>query len=61
MRVLDPFRPLGSPTLTMAYGLFAPGDISKLGPVEQWTYKVVFVIIGETVTLQATGNPGRKQ
>ena len=35
-------------------------DISKLGPIEQWTYKasngqVVFVIVGDTVTLQAAG------
>jgi hypothetical protein len=37
-----------------------PSDISKLGPVEQWTYKasngtVVFLIVGDKVTLQATG------
>lgn len=43
-----------------------PDDISKLGPVEQWTYKasngeVVFVIVGETVTLQATGSSGKTQ
>ena len=39
-----------------------PSDISKLGPVEQWTYKasngtVVFLIVGDQVTLQATGSP----
>ena len=39
-----------------------PSDISKLGPVEQWTYKasngtVVFLIVGDKVTLQATGSP----
>ena len=39
-----------------------PSDIGKLGPVEHWTYKasngtVVFLIVGDTVTLQATGSP----
>jgi hypothetical protein len=43
-----------------------PTDISKLGPVEQWTYKasngnVVFLIVGDKVTLQATGNPDEKK
>ncbi len=42
-----------------------PDDISKLGPVEQWTYKasngeVVFVVVGDTVTLQATGSGEKK-
>ena len=37
-----------------------PGDIGKLGPVEQWTYRarngeVVFVIVGDSVMLQAAG------
>lgn len=37
-----------------------PDDIAKLGPVERWTYRarngeVVFVIVGDTVTLQAAG------
>jgi len=41
-------------------------DISKLGPIEQWTYKasngqVVFVIVGDTVTLQAAGGAEKKQ
>ena len=41
-------------------------DISKLGPIEQWTYKasngqVVFVIVGDTVTLQAAGGGEKKQ
>jgi hypothetical protein len=44
-----------------------PDDVTKLGPVETWTYKasngqVVFLIVGETVTLQAAGGetkPGR--
>lgn len=40
-----------------------PSDISKLGPVEQWTYqasngRVVFLILGDTVTLQATDGRG---
>src|SRR4029453_18858776 len=35
-----------------------PSDVNKLGPVEQWTYKasngtVVFLIVADTVTLQA--------
>lgn len=39
-----------------------PTDISKLGPVEQWTYRasngtVVFLIVGDKVTLQAAGTP----
>lgn len=39
-----------------------PSDITKLGPLEQWTYKasngtVVFLIVGDKVTLQAAGNP----
>lgn len=42
-----------------------PDDIGKLGPVEQWTYKasngqVVFIIVGEQVTLQATGSSDKK-
>ena len=37
-----------------------PSDISKLGPMETWTYKasngqVVFVIVGDVVTLEAAG------
>ncbi len=42
-----------------------PDNISKLGPVETWTYKasngeVVFVIVGDKVTIQATGGPEKK-
>ena len=42
-----------------------PDDIAKLGPVERWTYKasngeVVFVVVGDTVTLQATGSGDKK-
>ena len=42
-----------------------PDDIAKLGPVERWTYKasngnVVFVIVGDTVTLQAAGGGEKK-
>jgi hypothetical protein len=38
-----------------------PSDIAKLGPLEKWTYKasngqVVFVIVGDRVTLEATGS-----
>ena len=40
-------------------------DVSKLGPVEKWTYKakngqVVFVIVGESVTFQAAGGGENK-
>lgn len=43
-----------------------PGDISKLGPVERWTYQasngnVVFLIVGDTVTMQATMSPDEKK
>jgi hypothetical protein len=43
--------------------LGTPGDIAKLGPLERWTYKasngeVVFVIVGDAVTLQASSGPG---
>ncbi len=36
-----------------------PDDISKLGPVEKWAYKakngqVTFVLVGDTVTIEAT-------
>lgn len=36
-----------------------PSDVSKLGPIEKWSYKasdgtVVFVLAGDTVTLEAT-------
>jgi hypothetical protein len=42
-----------------------PSDITKVGPVEQWTYKarngaVVFVILGDTVTLQVAGEERKK-
>ncbi len=38
-----------------------PSNISKLGPIEQWSYKasngeVIFIITGDTVALQATGS-----
>lgn len=38
-----------------------PDDIAKVGPIETWTYKagngeVIFVLTGDTVALQATGN-----
>ena len=36
-----------------------PSEISKLGPIEKWTYqasdgKVVYVLAGDTITLEAT-------
>jgi hypothetical protein len=41
--------------------LGVPGDISKLGPIETWTYTaangtVSFLIAGDKVTLSATGD-----
>jgi len=40
-------------------------DVSKLGPVEKWTYKakngqVVFVLLGDTVTVEAAGAGDKK-
>ena len=37
-----------------------PSDVSKVGPIEKWTYvasdgSVVFVLAGDTITFQATG------
>ena len=42
-----------------------PDDIGKLGPVEKWTYKakngkVVFVLLGDTVTIEAAGGQEKK-
>jgi hypothetical protein len=42
-----------------------PDDIAKLGPMERWTYKasngeVVFVLMGDTVTMQAAGGGEKK-
>jgi hypothetical protein len=42
-----------------------PDEVSKLGPLEKWTYKarngqVVFVLVGDTVTLEAAGPPDKK-
>lgn len=50
----------------LEHALGKPSDISKLGPVEQWTYEasngtVVFLIVGDKVTLQATGNPAEQK
>ena len=38
-----------------------PSEVSKLGPIEKWTYvasdgKVVFVLAGDTVTFEATAD-----
>ncbi|MEO3430187.1 hypothetical protein AAFN88_15100 [Pelagibius sp. CAU 1746] len=38
-----------------------PSDVSKLGPIEKWSYKasdgtVVFVLAGDTVTIEVTEN-----
>ena len=43
--------------------LGAPDDVSKLGPVETWTYRakdgeVTFLITGDHVTFQAAGGSG---
>ncbi len=42
-----------------------PDDISKLGPLEKWTYKakngqVTFVLVGDTVTIEAAGGDEKK-
>jgi hypothetical protein len=42
-----------------------PDSVSKLGPVEKWTYtasdgKVVFILAGNTVAIQATGESDLK-
>ena len=42
-----------------------PDDISKLGPVEKWTYKakngkVTFVLVGDTVTIKAAEGSEKK-
>lgn len=42
-----------------------PDDVSKLGPLEKWTYKakngqVVFVLVGDAVTLEAAGPSDKK-
>ena len=49
-----------STTADLEKALGRPSDIAKLGPLEKWTYKasngkVVFVIVGDKVTLEATG------
>ncbi|GAB4393520.1 MAG: hypothetical protein Tsb0032_13200 [Kiloniellaceae bacterium] len=36
-----------------------PSDVSKFGPIEKWSYKasdgtVVFVLAGDTITIEAT-------
>jgi hypothetical protein len=43
-----------------------PSDIAKLGPLEKWTYKasngkVVFVIVGDKVTLETTDRPEKEE
>ena len=42
-----------------------PDDVSKLGPIEKWTYKasdgtVVFIITGDKVAMQAAGGSKKK-
>jgi len=42
-----------------------PDDVSKLGPLEKWTYRakngqVVFVLVGDSVTLEATAPAEKK-
>jgi hypothetical protein len=42
-----------------------PDDIDKVGPIEKWTYKakdgrVVFILVGDTVTIQTTDEPEKK-
>lgn len=40
-------------------------DVDKVGPVEKWTYKakdgrVVFILVGDTVTIEKTGESEKK-
>lgn len=49
-----------STTADLEKALGRPSDIAKLGPLEKWTYKasngkVVFIIVGDKVTLETTG------
>ena len=42
-----------------------PDDIDKLSPVEKWTYKVkdgrvVFILVGDAVAIEKTGEPEKK-
>ncbi|CCQ74570.1 hypothetical protein [Magnetospira sp. QH-2] len=42
-----------------------PDELSKMGPIEQWTYNaadgtVTFTITGDTVALQTTGESQKK-
>ena len=42
-----------------------PDDVSKLGPVEKWTYKakngkVTFILMGDSVTLETTDDLEKK-
>jgi hypothetical protein len=42
-----------------------PDDIDKVGPIEKWTYnakdgRVVFILVGNTVTIQTTDEPEKK-
>lgn len=58
--IVDKARDISTRT-ELQKALGTPDDISKLGPVERWTYKasngeVTFVIIGDQVTLQAAGS-----
>ena len=50
----------------LEHALGKPTDIAKLGPLERWTYKasngeVVFLIVGDHVTLETTGGSDEKK
>jgi len=50
---------------TLESTLGKPDDISKFGPLEKWTYNasdgsVVFIITGDSVAMQATGDKQNK-
>ena len=39
-----------------------PSDVSKIGPIEKWTYKaadgaVVFILAGDSITFEVTEDP----
>ena len=51
--------------LAEKYGKTLSDLVVKLGPLEKWTYKarngqVVFVLVGDVVTLEAAGPPDKK-
>ena len=55
-----------STTADLEKVLGRPDNVDKLGPIEKWTYtasngRVVFLIVGDKVTLEATGEPEKQK